>query len=370
MRPLTYLTFDSLQEGVGASQALSYVLKIAKSRKVRVISFEKISPSLELIETLSRREIIWEPLEFGKFGSLGGVSRVFRMSREIDKKSIVHARGNLAAISALIGNPRKWIWDCRSMHSDQRLALSSNGKGNFIYCIMRVIEMLLAKFSSHIIVITNAVKPEFVSRYRISNEKMTMISTCVDVTKFEKTDLPSLKQIRVLLSGTFSPAYDLIQINKIVNEMRKRSPVHVTVAASLGATASWEDIPYDEYVSVPHDEMPNLIAKSHCGFSIWHNDLGVCLKSVASTKTAEFLSMGRPVFINSNQGDFKELFDKYEIGVVTDANDDKSVKKYVDEMLGLLKNAETSEKCQRLAADNFSLEEGVAKLLEIYKELD
>jgi glycosyltransferase involved in cell wall biosynthesis len=152
--------------------------------------------------------------------------------------------------------------------------------------------------------------------------------------------------------------------------MRKRSPVHVTVAASLGATASWADIPYDEYLSVPHDKMPDLIAKSHFGFSIWHNDLGVCLKSVASTKTAEFLSMGRPVFINSRQGDFKELFDNYEIGVVTDASDDKSVKKYVDEMLVLLKNAETNEKCRRLAADNFSLEEGVAKLLEMYKELD
>ena len=144
MRPLTYLTFDSLQEGVGASQALSYVLKIAKSRKVRVISFEKISPSLDLIETMSRSEIIWEPLEFGKFGTLGGVSRVFRMSREIDRKSIVHARGNLAAISALIRNPQRWIWDCRSMHSDQRLALSSNGKSNIIYWIMQYLSLFLS----------------------------------------------------------------------------------------------------------------------------------------------------------------------------------------------------------------------------------
>ena len=370
MRPLTYLTFDSLQEGVGASQALSYVLKIAKSRKVRIISFEKISPSLDLIETMSRSEIIWEPLEFGKFGTLGGVSRVFRMSREIDKKSIVHARGNLAAISALIRSPQRWIWDCRSMHSDQRLALSSNGKSALIYWMMRLIEMLLAKFSSHIIVITNAVKPEFVARYRISNDKMTMISTCVDVAKFEKTELPSLKQIRILLSGTFSSAYDLILINKIISEMRNRSEVHLTVAASLGATESWQDLQYDDYVSVPHSEMPGLIANSHLGFSIWKNSLGICLKSVASTKTAEFLAMGRPVFINSEQGDFQELFDSYDIGVVTSDSDDQSVKVYVDRMFSLLSSTDTAEKCHKLAAENFSLEDGVSKLLRIYKELD
>ena len=53
-----------------------------------------------------------------------------------------------------------------------------------------------------------------------------------------------------------------------------------------------------------------------------------------------------------------------------DASDDESVKNYVDEMLALLNNVETIEKCHRLAADNFSLADGVIKLLEIYKELD
>jgi glycosyltransferase involved in cell wall biosynthesis len=80
--------------------------------------------------------------------------------------------------------------------------------------------------------------------------------------------------------------------------------------------------------------------------------------------------MGRPVFINSKQGDFKDLFDFYGIGVVTDESDDESVKIYVDEMFSLLASSDTIEKCHRLAADNFSLEDGVIKLLKIYKELD
>ena len=144
----------------------------------------------------------------------------------------------------------------------------------------------------------------------------------------------------------------------------------MTVAASVGATPTWQSVDFDEYVSLPHEMMPNLVAQSHFGFSVLRNDLGVCLKSVATTKTAEFLSVGRPVFINSEQGDFQELFDSYNIGVVTSDSDDESVKHYVDRMFSLLSSADTAEKCHKLAAENFSLEDGVSKLLRIYKELD
>jgi glycosyltransferase involved in cell wall biosynthesis len=370
MRHLTYLTFDSLQEGVGASQALAYVLKIAEGREVTLISFEKTELSKELDEILTNSKVEWIPLKFGKFGVFGGLSRVIRMSRKIERNSIVHARGNLAAISALVRFPYKWIWDCRSMHADQRRSISSGIKSKFVYIIMRLFELMLAKFSSRIIVITDAVKSEFVSRYGIPFGKMEKISTCTDTSKFAKNEIPSTKIVRILLSGTFSPAYDLILTNKIIDEMRKHVPLHITVAASIGATSSWKDIPYDEYLSVPHKKMPELIANSHLGFSILKNDLGVCLKSVASTKTAEFLSSGRPLFVNSNQGDFKRLFDYYEIGVVTDGDDQKSVTRYVNEMISLLSDKETPGKCRKVAEDNFSLDDGVAKLLKIYKELD
>ena len=370
MRSLNYLTFDSLQEGVGASQALSYVLKIAPHRQVKLISFEKTAASQHLIDALRVAGIEWKPLDFGKFGPIGGVNRIFRMSKHIDKKSVIHARGNMSAISAMLRNPHNWIWDCRSMHADQRLALSGGELNKLVYLGMRILESCLARFSSRVIVITNSVKEVFQDRYSIPVEKMLMISTCVDTGKFIKRPLPPNETIRILLSGTFSPAYDLTLINKILAELRVRTKIHVTVAASLGATSSWNSIRYDEYLSVPHDKMNELIEKSHCGFSIWKNDLGICLRSVASTKTAEFLAMGRPVFINSKQGDFEELFNRYDIGVVTDKQDDQSVLAYVDKMLGLLLNPNMPTNCRKLAEENFSLDSGVSKLLELYSSLD
>lgn len=371
MRPLTYLTFDSLEEGVGASQVLEYVLKIAQSgRKVTIVSFEKNYPSESVQKTLSEIEIDWQPLPFGKFGILGGICRVIRMSKEINMHSIVHARGNLSALAALISRNRRWIWDCRSMHADQRRSLNKKNNNYLIHRVMLAFEYLIARRSNKIIVITNAVIPIFRERYRINQTKMVNITTCVNLDKFILQDLPRLDVINVLLSGTFSPAYDLDLINKIIAEMRRITRVNVTVAASLGATESWKLVNYDSYVSVSHNEMPSLVAKSHVGFSIWNNQLGICLKSVASTKTAEFLATGRPVFINSQQGDFKELFSKFELGVVTDSNDDVSVEKYVQEIMSLLIDREMPTRCRDLANEYFSLEKGVTHLVEIYSELD
>jgi len=371
MRPLTYLTFDSLEEGVGASQVLEYVLKIAQNgRKVTIVSFEKNSPSEDIQKILSELEIHWTPLPFGKFGSLGGIYRVIRMSKEISKHSIVHARGNLSALAVLMSRNRRWIWDCRSMHADQRRSLSKKKNNYLIHRAMLAFEYVIARQSKKIIVITFAVIPIFKERYRINQTKMVNISTCVNLDKFSLQDLPALDIIQVLLSGTFSPAYDLELINKIIAEMRRITKVHVTVAASSGATESWKSVNYDSYVSVSHNEMPNLVAKSHVGFSIWNNQLGICLKSVASTKTAEFLATGRPVFVNSQQGDFKEIFSKCDLGVVTDSNDDKSVKKYVQEILLLLVDREMPTRCRNLAEEYFSLDKGVMHLIEIYSELD
>lgn len=371
MRSLTYLTFDSLEEGVGASQVLEYVLKIAQSgRKVTIVSFEKNSPRGNIQKTLSENGIEWEPLSFGKFGISGGIYRVIRMSKKIDKHSIVHARGNQSALAALMSRNRKWIWDCRSMHADQRRALIKTRNGELVYRAMLAFEYVIARRSKKIIVITNAIIPIFKERYRINQSKIVKISTCANLDKFSFRELPEVSTIHVLLSGTFSSAYDLVLINKIILEMKRITKVHVTVAASAGATESWKSVNYDSYVSVSHDQMPNLIAKSHIGFSIWNNNLGICLKSVASTKTAEFLATGRPVFINSQQGDFKEMFSKFELGVVTDSNDDTSVENYVKEMMMLLSDREMPKRCRNLAQEHFSLEKGIKHLLEIYSELD
>jgi glycosyltransferase involved in cell wall biosynthesis len=367
---LLYLSFDSLQEGVGSSQVLAYVRKIVHQRPVRIISFEKEMPDTPSIRIIQNAGIAWTPLPFGRFGVLGGLSRLIRMWLEIDRKKIIHARGNLSGLAALLRFPRFWIWDCRSLHADQRRALSDNRSVTPTFIAMRIVEYFLAKQSAAIIVITNAVIPLFISRYKIPKKKISMISTCVDTERFTQVSQSQSSTIKILLAGTFSPAYDIILMNDIIAKLRESRKVWVTVAASVGTTDAWKILDYDEFVSVQHSEMPNLIAKSDLGLSIWKNDLGICLTSVASTKAAEFLACGRPIFVNSLQGDFGSLVKANSVGVVTLGSSSDEVEDYVSQILNLLADPDLGRRCRALAETSFNLNNGVARLLEIYSTFE
>ena len=369
MQEILYLTFDSLQEGVGASQVLAYVQKITATRPVTVISFEKVMPNEHLVREIQESGVKWIPLSFGRFGMMGGVFRVIRMWSHIDRSKIIHARGNLSGVAALLRFPRKWVWDCRSLQADQRRALSVEKRITASFILMRVAESFLARRSSSIIVITQTVIPILATRHRISAGKMHVISTCVDTDRFAEKPFTKSMSIKVLLAGTFSPAYDIKMINQIIAEMKRYRTVKVTVATSSGATDAWHDLDYDEVISVRHSDMPMLIQEHDVGMSIWKNDLGVCLTSVASTKTAEFLACGRPVFINSLQGDFGSLLKSSGAGIVTETSTTEEIARYVTELFEILDDATMSHKCRLLAEQYFDLDEGIKRILDVYRQV-
>jgi glycosyltransferase involved in cell wall biosynthesis len=172
----------------------------------------------------------------------------------------------------------------------------------------------------------------------------------------------------MLFAGTFSSAYDFTMLNKIVKKLKESHEVEVTISTSQGSTELWRALDYNFLTSVSHHEMPRLINSHDIGVSVWKNDLGVCLSSVASTKTAEFLACGRPVIINFNQGDFGRLILNQGAGVVTFGSSDSEIEDYAEKIVQLINDGETSERCRNLALGEFNLETGVNELLKIYRQ--
>lgn len=370
MKEVLYLSFDSLREGVGASQVLAYMRKVVPQRTVRILSFEKKMPTSSEINEIQIQGLIWEPMPFGRYGIFGGVGRVLRMWRRTNRDSIVHARSTLSAFAAQLKFPKILIWDCRALQADQRRALTEKKRINLQFLALRAIEFVLAKEATAIIVITEAVIPVFISRFKITPSKIHLISTCVDLDKFQEKPFSKTNEVKILLAGTFSAAYDVKLINAIIEELKKFGKVVVTVATSQGSTGLWKQLNYDKVTSVTHDQMPSLIQDNDLGVSIWKNDLGVCLKSVASTKSAEFLACGRPILINSLQGDFGQLIKESQAGVVTSRSSQLEIARYVQEILSLLADTDTSARCRDLAARKFSLDNGIKELLKIYDKED
>ena len=370
MKELLYLSLDSLEEGVGASQVLAYMRKISQKRPVKIISFEKTKPTSDRVSQIESTNLRWDPLPFGRYGLIGGFSRVFRMWQRIERHKIIHARSTLPGIAALLKIPNFWIWDCRSLQADQRLALKNKNRLNLEILILRGAEYLLAKFSSRIIVITKAVVPVLQKRYGLEKSKIHFITTCVDTEKFYIRKRKKNDNIRILMSGTFSPAYDINLINQIIVELKLRTKVELTVATGSGATSLWQELQYSKVVSVPHHQMPNLIQDHDLGISIWKNDLGICLTSVASTKTAEFLSCGKPVLINELQGDYGDLVKKSKVGIVTSKSDRKAVINYAEQIINLMKDKNLDLRCRETALKYLSIDAAIVQLENLYSQAD
>lgn len=289
---LTYLTMDSLQEGVGASQVLSYIKKLSRDCDVTLVSFEKFEPSMSLMTELKNRNITWKPLAFGKFGSVGAISRLIRLWKLTPSHSLVHARGDLVALVCCLKLNRRILWDCRALMSDQRSSLDTSKYKALNFLLLRLIEKIVAHRSAKINVLTRMAKFELMSRYRLSDTKFSILPTCVDLERFRMTKMPELKEINILISGTVSAAYDIELMNLIILELKKSVKVRVTIALSLGHTDKWQELYFDEVVRLEFSEMPKAVAESTIGFAILKNNLGVALKGVSSTKVAEFLATG------------------------------------------------------------------------------
>ncbi len=101
--PVTYLTTDSLAEGIGASQVLAYVERLAgRGLDMRLHTFEKTAPTEALRRLLADKGISWHPHPFGTLGAHGGLSRIVTGARAVRGAAIVHARSDLAAASTLL----------------------------------------------------------------------------------------------------------------------------------------------------------------------------------------------------------------------------------------------------------------------------
>lgn len=368
-RPLCYVSIDSILEGVGASQILAYMKQLAPRYDIHLITMEKNEIDPQFALEISNLGINWTPHSFGRYGIIGGVSRFVRLFIDIDRNALVHARSDIPALAAALKNCKNFIWDCRAMMADQRLALNSKKTNWLEYRILRLVERVIAIRSTRIITITKSVIPVLLGRYNLAPDKFTMITTCVDTDMFKKRPQFFSNQLNILIPGTISPAYDIELMNLIIGEFRARREVSVTVALGSGYTDLWKLIDYDLVVKKSFAEMPDLIAESNLGMSIWKESLGISLKSVASTKTAEFLSVGRPIFVNLSQGDLGSLLLNSKVGVSVLARDSESIKKYVDQMTIILDDEYSVDICRKLAVDLFSLADGLKVLESLYESL-
>jgi glycosyltransferase involved in cell wall biosynthesis len=367
--PLTYLTVDSMAEGVGASQVVPYVTGLA-SRGVDVTlhSFEKHDPDEALRRRLADGGVRWRAHRWRGGGSVPGLARVAQGAAFVARAELVHARSDMPAASAMLARRRAWVWDVRGFWRDDRMALGLLKPGSVPERLLRTIETGAARSSSAIITLSQNAADELAGRHGGTvAAKVRVITTCVDLDRFALSPLPPADPARFLLAGSLSELYDISTMLRLVERVRARRPVELTVLTP-GPTA-WEPRFREHGATVGYAtprEMPDRVRQHHVGLSIRRFDIGVTSYSATPTKLGEFLACGRPVVVNAGLGDLDSLLARFDCGVVAQDSSDGELDRVAAELDRLLDDPGTAGRCRSLAEHHFDLERGVDQLLATY----
>jgi glycosyltransferase involved in cell wall biosynthesis len=358
-----YLTFDSLNEGVGQSQIVPLVKGLSKNgHKVTVISFEKHKSNLD--SDLMNAGVSWIPLEFGKFGVKGLPTRIYRMAKNIPDADIYHCRSDLPLISLALRKKRAlFLWDVRSLWFEQKAIVDGREASGFIYFLARKLEKYAAKNATAINVLAEPLLEELLRRNKIISEIQTVIPTSVDLEKFQYVDKDeSIKKI--LLSGTLNEFYDVATTKRILQVFNENG---FDIEWARGAESNRGDLneKFIQVSSLEHREMPSRIAQSSLGIAVCRTDCVDVLKGVMPTKIAEFLAVGRPVIVSRGMGELDRLIKNSNTGIVLeDGMTDSDV---VTQVENLLLDPELSKRCRSLAETHFSMELAISKYANTYQ---
>lgn len=363
---VTYLTFDSVVSGVGRSQILPYVEKLAAlGIKLKLVTFEKTESEL-VRDRLRNAGVYWTPQSFGRPGALGGLLRTIRAIGAVRGSSIVHARSDLPAFAAHLARCPYVLWDCRAFWTDQRIAMGSLRRRSPVAFVIRRIESLLAKRSSHINVLTASGKSRLLQKYGADVEKkISVISTCVDLEKFQSSPLPNMRKLRVLLSGSLNELYDLPRMMEIFEHMKRLA--HTEFVVATNDVSRWESHASSEGLTVgtwDHDAMPELISSCHVGLVVCVDRQGDSLTATMPTKIAEFLASGRPIVVNSRLADAALLIEEYRCGIIV--GELEAPELVAGRIFELLHKDCLIQSCRIAAEEKFSLDDAVDQLASIY----
>lgn len=365
---LSYVTVDSLAEGVGSSQILPLMKLLAREGlSVNLISFEKEKTPPFIENELRAAGVNWNRREFASHGAIGGLGRLLEISREIPKTRIIHARSDIPAVAASLSRRAPILWDVRSLWAEQKAFIE---QGLFKKRVLKAyggLESIASFNSTAMSTLTKAIVPVLEERHRVVPKIRTVVPTAVDLEVF-KFSHRMTTSIKGLYSGTYNNYYDLALSKLFIEEMQKLAPVEIHWARPKESPTESLNAGETAIFVATQKEMANIIGNFNFGISICKINAGPSLKAAMPTKVAEFLACGRPVVVNRGLGDFDEYLSEFNAGIILDGSSSDTGEK-AHKLMELLADPETPYRCRELAEKYFDIKDGAKKYLDLYGKM-
>jgi glycosyltransferase involved in cell wall biosynthesis len=365
---ISYITIDAIAEGVGSSQITPLLTRLSQADlKISLISYEKSKPSSELTDYFNLIGVNWNARPFGANGITGGVHRLNDLRREIPRTNLIHARSDIPAVSALASREAPVLWDIRSLWADQKVMIQDNFINRRLYHAYRRLERIASHQSLGMSTLTSAVVPILLDRNKKLPALRAVVPTAVDLGRFQlNPKMPS--KFGALFSGTYNDYYDLDLSARFMEELNSQAGVEIHWARPLESSRLEIGVGETKVFPSAQSEMAQLIPQYSFGVSICKLDAGPSLTAAMPTKIGEFLACGRPIVVNKGLGDMDNFLKEFNAGVVLNGDAD-NLKKSATELINLVLDPETPDRCRALAEKYFSMDVGASKYLDLYSQI-
>ena len=335
MKNIVYISYDGMYESLGQSQVLSYLNKIVSEEiSIDLISFEKEKDLSKKPKIFISNEIFWHRLKYHKRPKLFavildiilGLYEIYRIKKK-KKLDVIHARSYISAIIALpicffFSVP--FIFDIRGLWIDEKIE-SGTWKGALFKPIIffsRLIEDLLFKNASSIVVLTESSKHFLNNKYPHLNKLITVIPTCVNyeiffsdnsIRKLIRTDLGVLDdEILFIYSGSIGGYYRFDYILDFYEETMQFGRTKLLLLTKSDKNLLLPEIVKRNLVSnvfilsVNYTDVSKYLNSADAGLIIYEKSISSIARS--STKLGEYWACNLPVFAPSDVGDLNFLF--------------------------------------------------------------
>jgi hypothetical protein len=365
---VSYVTIDSLAEGVGSSQILPLLKHLASAGlSVNLISFEKEKTPEFIERELNTAGISWNRRDFGSFGTMGGLRRLIEVSREIPNTRIIHARSDIPAVAASLSRKAPILWDVRSLWAEQKAFIEQVPFKKKILTTYGVLEGIASFNASAMSTLTKAIVPVLEDRHRVIPKIRTVVPTAVNLEVFKFSQRMNTP-IKGLYSGTYNNYYDLNLSKLFIQALQKLTPIDIHWARPKESPIHNLNAGETRIFASTQIEMSEIIERYNFGISICKMNAGPSLKAAMPTKIAEFLACGRPVVVNRGLGDLDEFLPEFHAGVILDNSSQDTMEK-AHLLLDLLSDPDTPNRCRALAEKYFDIKIGAQKYMDIYGKM-
>jgi glycosyltransferase involved in cell wall biosynthesis len=369
------VSYDGATEALGRSQVVPYLIRLARTYDITLVSFEKSRKGIDPLRTeLAQHGITWRPLRYHRRPPVLSTWLDVRRGRAALTRAaadgapaIVHVRSYVPALMALQARRRiggRMVFDIRGFWADERVEGGLWRSGGLLHRLAKRYEKRFFSQADAIVTLTRASVPQ-IRRWskRRPAVAVEVIPTCVDLERFQKrAGRPGGPH--AVWSGSIGTWYRFDLTGRVARALSL--PLTVLTREVDLARRMLDGYPADVRAVAP-DEMPG---------ELFAGDVGLCMivssfskTASAPTRFAEYLACGMPVLATPGVGDLDAIIGEHGVGVVLRGEDDHAISRAVDELRGLMSDPGLSERCRQVARRLFDADSGAARYAEIYASL-